>query len=89
MQSLHGKAWVVLLSAGIALFALQTLALADGHVPAAHQVIQQYDGPATCAGCHPGAAEEVVNSLHYQMRGEAPFRVDWEVGKLGGMNGTY
>ncbi len=62
-----------------------------GPADATHPWITQYDGPQTCsnANCHPSAAQEVVNSLHYQQQGPAPYRVGWPEGKLGGMYVTY
>jgi hypothetical protein len=39
--------------------------------------------------CHPTAAQEVVDSLHYQHQGEVPFREGWEEGVLGGMYVTF
>lgn len=71
----------------LAILALPCSALADP--PSAHQAITEYKGPETCAMCHPNAAQEVVNSLHYQMQGDVPYRVGWEEGKLGGMYVTY
>ena len=71
----------------LALLVLPSSVLADPPVP--HQGITEYTGPETCAMCHPNAAQEVVNSLHYQMVGEVPYRVGWEEGKLGGMGSTY
>jgi hypothetical protein len=89
MKYLHCKSWATLFSIGILLLAAQTQAALASPAPAVHGVIQDYDGPGTCAMCHPNAAQEVVESLHYQMLGEAPFRVGWEAGMLGGMNATY
>lgn len=63
--------------------------VAQAQPPPAHQAITQYNGPQTCATCHPNAAQEVVESLHYQMQGEVPFRVGWPEGQLGGMRVTY
>ncbi|RME45714.1 MAG: hypothetical protein D6791_10075 [Chloroflexi bacterium] len=89
MQRLLCLAWVMILALGGMVAWFSAPAIADSHVPAAHQSIQAYEGPQTCASCHPNAAQEVVESLHYQLRGEVPFRIGWEPGKLGGMNGTY
>jgi hypothetical protein len=61
----------------------------DGQPPAAHQAITAYTGPETCAMCHRNAAQEVVESLHYQQQGPVPFREGWEEDKLGGMYVTY
>lgn len=71
----------------LALLILPSSALADP--PAPHQAITEYTGPETCAMCHPNAATEVVNSLHYQMVGEVPYREGWPEGELGGMGSTY
>jgi hypothetical protein len=65
------------------------VAYAEGEPPAAHQAIPAYTGPETCAMCHPTAAQEVVDSLHYQHQGEVPFREGWEEGVLGGMYVTF
>jgi len=76
----------------LGLLALASLGLANvaqAQVPAPHQAITQYDGPQTCATCHPAAAQEVVESLHYQQQGPVPFRMGWAPGKLGGMYVTY
>lgn len=61
----------------------------EGGPPAAHSAITEFTGPETCAMCHPDAAQEVVESLHYQHQGEVPFREGWEEDKLGGMYVTY
>ncbi|MCC6145353.1 MAG: hypothetical protein IT368_16225 [Candidatus Hydrogenedentes bacterium] len=46
-----------------------------------------YQGSKTCNGCHPGKAEEVHASVHYQWYGETPDVVNMdEGGKLTGMN---
>jgi hypothetical protein len=89
MKYLHSKSWTTLFSIGVLLLVVQTQAVLASPAPAVHGVIQDYEGSGTCAMCHPNAAQEVVESLHYQMRGEVPFRVGWEVGELGGMNATY
>lgn len=57
--------------------------------PTAHRSITEYTGPETCALCHPDAALEVAESLHYQMQGNVPYREGWEEGNLGGMYVTY
>lgn len=62
---------------------------ADEGPSPAHQAITEYTGPETCAMCHMTAAQEVVESLHYQHQGEVPYRVGWEEGVLGGMYVTY
>jgi hypothetical protein len=65
------------------------VAYADDGPPAAHQAITEFTGPETCAQCHVTAAQEVVESLHYQHQGEVPYREGWEEGVLGGMYVTY
>jgi hypothetical protein len=62
---------------------------ADEGPSSAHRAITEYTGPETCALCHMTAAQEVVESLHYQHQGEVPFREGWEEGVLGGMYVTY
>jgi hypothetical protein len=57
--------------------------------PAVHAAITDYTGPESCAMCHPAAAQEVVESLHYQQQGPVPYRVGWPEGELGGMYVTY
>ena len=76
---------------------LATAAQADPQGPAGrgtladptHPWITNYEGPQTCTHCHGTAGNEVVNSLHYQQQGPAPFRVGWPAGKTGGMFVTY
>ncbi len=63
--------------------------LADEGPPDAHQAIPEYTGPETCALCHATAAQEVVESLHYQHQGAVPFREGWDEEVLGGMYVTY
>ena len=88
MKHRRRREWMALFATAVLLFAAQ-IQSASAAVSAAHKAIQNYDGSSTCAMCHPSAAQEVVESLHYQMRGEAPFRVGWEAGTLGGMKDTY
>jgi hypothetical protein len=57
--------------------------------PSAHQAMAEFTGPETCAACHMTAAQEVVESLHYQHQGEVPYREPWEEDVLGGMYVTY
>lgn len=57
--------------------------------PAAHAAITEYEGPETCAACHMTAAQQVVDSLHYQHQGDVPYREGWEEDVLGGMYVTY
>jgi len=43
----------------------------DGPI-AAHNTITEYNGPATCIGCHQVEAEEMLQSLHMQWSGPTP-----------------
>jgi hypothetical protein len=65
------------------------IAYADDGPPPAHQALTEFTGPETCAQCHMTAAQEVVESLHYQHQGEVPYREGWEEDVLGGMYVTY
>ena len=65
------------------------VAYADDGPPAAHQAMAEFAGPATCALCHMAAAQEVVESLHYQHQGAVPYREGWEENVLGGMYVTF
>jgi hypothetical protein len=65
------------------------VAHADDGPPAAHQAIAEFTGPETCAQCHMTAAQEVVESLHYQHQGAVPYREGWDEEVLGGMYVTY
>lgn len=38
----------------------------------AHQALPTYEGAKTCMPCHPGKAEEVHASVHYQWQGATP-----------------
>ena len=38
----------------------------------AHQALTTYEGAKTCMPCHPGKAEEVHASVHYQWQGATP-----------------
>lgn len=61
-----------------------------GHgLPVAHQAITEYKGPETCATCHKAAAQEVVESLHYQLQGSVLRREGWDPVDLGGMYVAY
>lgn len=33
-------------------------------------LISSYQGSKTCEPCHPGAADEMLNSIHYKLMGE-------------------
>lgn len=57
--------------------------------PDAHQGISDYTGPETCAMCHPNAAKEVAESVHYQHQAIPKYREGWPEGKPGGMYVTY
>jgi hypothetical protein len=45
----------------------QVVSAQEGGPPAAHAAITDYTGPETCAQCHPPAAQQVVESVHYQL----------------------
>ncbi len=79
---------VLILIIGLAL-GITGAARAQEGPPAAHKAIPEYTGSETCALCHASAAQEVVESLHYQHQGEVPFRDGWAEGVLGGMYVTY
>jgi hypothetical protein len=57
--------------------------------PDAHQAIGEFTGPETCAMCHPNAAQEVVESVHYQQQAIPMYREGWPEGQAGGMYVTY
>lgn len=50
-----------------------------------HNDITAFQGAKTCAECHDTSAQEVMESLHYQMRGEPKFIDGWDKGKPAGM----
>jgi hypothetical protein len=54
-----------------------------------HVGLVSYEGPKTCAVCHPEAAKEVAMSLHYQMAEEPRFLDGWPKGKKAGMMFSY
>ena len=54
-----------------------------------HAKIEKYEGTKTCLACHPNAAKEVAQSLHYQQRGQANFLKDWPTDKPVGMMVSY
>jgi hypothetical protein len=62
---------------------------ADDDPPAAHQAISEFTGPETCVKCHLTAAQEVVESLHYQQQGFVPYREGWDAEVFGGMAVAY
>jgi hypothetical protein len=64
-----------------------TVAWADP--PEIHQAISAYTGPETCAACHPDAAKEVAESVHYQHQAIPEYREGWPEGVTGGMYVTY
>jgi hypothetical protein len=39
--------------------------------------------------CHPNAAQEVVESVHYQQQAIPMYREGWPEGQAGGMYVTY
>lgn len=53
-----------------------------------HLTINQYNGPATCIGCHSSAGTEMVNSVHGTWRGATPDvpNITGETGKWGQSN---
>ena len=60
-----------------------------GGAAAPHAGITGYDGPKSCAPCHPDAAREVTASLHYQQLAEPKFLAKWEKGMPAGMMKSY
>lgn len=50
-----------------------------------HDGIAVYQGAKTCIECHDTSAQEVMESLHYQMKGEPPFIDGWDKSKSVGM----
>ena len=50
-----------------------------------HNEITAYQGAKTCTECHDTSAQEVMESLHYQLRGEPKFIDGWDKGKPAGM----
>jgi hypothetical protein len=68
---------------------LRTASAQEGGPPPEHAAISEFTGPESCAVCHPAAAQEVVESLHYQQQGPVPYRVGWPEGELGGKYVTY
>lgn len=77
--------WVGLLT----LLGLIATGIAWADPPTAHQVIQQYDGPQTCATCHPGKPAEVARSAHYQQSAAAGPNVPGMQGQKVGMLEGY
>jgi nitrate/TMAO reductase-like tetraheme cytochrome c subunit len=57
--------------------------------PDAHQAMGEFTGPETCAMCHPNAAQEVVESVHYQQQAIPKYREGWPEGQPGGMYVSY
>lgn len=51
--------------------------------------IAAYEGAKTCAGCHEDSAREVVESLHWQQAGPAPFVVGQPEGFQPGMMTSF
>ena len=75
---------LILLAAGVGVASAD-----DGEIPTPHRAITEYTGPETCAQCHLSAAQDVVESLHYQHQGAVPYREGWDEEVLGGMYVTY
>jgi hypothetical protein len=50
-----------------------------------HNSLTTYEGPKTCATCHPKVSKEVAMSLHYQHAAEPKFVEGWGKGVLAGM----
>lgn len=48
------------------------MALPAWALAAPHDALPTYEGSKTCMPCHPGKAEEVHASAHYQLRGQTP-----------------
>jgi hypothetical protein len=67
----------------------QVVSAQEGGPPAAHAAITEYTGPETCGQCHPAAAQQVVDSVHYQLMADATIYVDREEGTPGGMLNVY
>ena len=61
----------------------------DGKNPKEHLVLNDYDGPSTCAMCHPYAAKEVAVSIHYQQRSHISSRIELQKDKFVGMLENY
>lgn len=62
---------------------------AEADPPPAHQFISQYDGPQTCAMCHPQAPAQVARSVHYQQKAPAGPNVPGQQGQMVGMLESY
>lgn len=74
----------------VGLFAANaTQAQDEPEVPEAHASITSYEGPQTCATCHPDAAMEMASSLHYQQQGPVPFTNGFDDGEYAGMLNTF
>ncbi len=74
---------------GLASIAVSGVTLAQAGPPPAHQTIGEYTGPETCATCHPNAAREVAESLHYQQVAIASSHVPSQEGQQVGMLHDY
>ena len=83
--------WVILVALvlGLATAAVVFAQGEEGGPPDAHKAITEYTGPETCAMCHPDAAHQVAESIHYQQQAIPEYRVDWPEGVTGGMYVTY
>jgi predicted CxxxxCH...CXXCH cytochrome family protein len=73
----------------LALTALAGSAHAAGYSHA--ESVTTFDGPRTCtaSSCHPDAAKEVAESLHYQQQAVPQFLEGWDAGKQAGMMVSY
>ena len=78
-----------ILVASLILIGVGVASADDGEIPTPHRAITEYSGPETCAQCHLSAAQDVVESLHYQQQGAVPYREGWNEEVLGGMYVTY
>ncbi|MBI5577456.1 MAG: hypothetical protein HY896_13980 [Deltaproteobacteria bacterium] len=81
----------IFVAAGIMLAMSLSGGTADAAGPSHAGYVKTFEGPRTCtaASCHPDAAKEVAESLHYQQRAVPQFLEGWESGKLAGMTETY
>ena len=55
----------------VSLGILSTVFLGSTQAATDHsELITSYEGSATCKACHPGAVEEVLDSIHYKLMGQ-------------------
>ncbi len=93
----HGEEKIIPYSTGHEVYALDTCQLCHSVAPDAvalsastvHVAISEYEGPQTCAECHPDAGREVAESVHYQQQSIAYYVEGAEPNKLYGMMSTY